>query len=579
MLHTSALSTFLRTVILLALASSLRVSASDKKPAPPSKPTSAAKPAGTSSAPASGAHPGTASTTHGPTTSGSTTHGVTTTGVRTSGGISTTHPSGGISTRGTGMHTTASAPHEPLSNHGPLAHPGPAGSREVRVAGGGAVRMRANGRPSDFHDPKRGMDIHRNLAGGRRVMVERPDHSRVLFERGRRGYIGHPYTFRGREFARRAYYFHGRAYNRFYAAYGYRGLRLEVYAPWRFYSVGFYGWAYHPWFAPVPYAWGWGPAPWYGYYGVYFAPYPVYASPALWLTDYAISQSLAANYEAASTDGPPPPLGADVAPLSPDVKQMVADEVQRQLALENSEAQMNAAGQPPDPNSSSIARMLADGQPHAFVAGAEVDVTDASGSECAVTDGDVLQLAAPPPANATEAQLMVMSSKGGSDCRKTDVVAVPLDDLQEMQNHMRETVDEGLAELQAKQGHGGLPPAPPSAMAPAATAVTAADAPAPDPAGAQELTAQAQQADQSEQELAAATTPGSGIAGQQPASAVSAATPAAPTSVNITPGQSIADVTAAMGPPARIVNLGPKSIYFYSGMKITFKDGKVSDIE
>jgi hypothetical protein len=32
-----------------------------------------------------------------------------------------------------------------------------------------------------------------------------------------------------------------------------------------------------------------------------------------------------------------------------------------------------------------------------------------------------------------------------------------LTDLQEMQNHMRETIDQGLQDLQAKQGKGGLP--------------------------------------------------------------------------------------------------------------------------
>ena len=34
-----------------------------------------------------------------------------------------------------------------------------------------------------------------------------------------------------------------------------------------------------------------------------------------------------------------------------------------------------------------------------------------------------------------------------------------------------------------------------------------------------------------------------------------------------------------MGTPTRIVNLGPKKIYVYKDMKITFKDGKVSDVQ
>ena len=56
-----------------------------------------------------------------------------------------------------------------------------------------------------------------------------------------------------------------------------------------------------------------------------------------------------------------------------------------------------------------------------------------------------------------------MASKGGNECQKSSTVTVQLTDLQEMQNSMRETIDQGLQDLQAKQGKGGLPPAPPSA--------------------------------------------------------------------------------------------------------------------
>ena len=545
--------------------------AADKKatPPPPAKPaSSSAKPAsnGTAKPGTSGAHPGSTTTSHGPTTSGPSTHGPTTSGPTTSG------PRPGGTT--TGPRPVAT-PRAPVAGNSPMARPAPVGSRDIHVAGGGAVRMRANGRPADFHDPRRGMDIHNNLAGGRTISVERADHSRLVYSPGRRGYISHPYMYHGHEFSRRAYYYNGRYYNRFYSSWGYRGYHLQVYSPWRYYPAGFYGWAYNPWYHPVVWGWGWGPSPWYGYYGGYFAPYPAYASPALWLTDYTIAASLQSSYDAAAASGPPPPLGADAAPVGPDVKQMVADEVQRQLALENSEAQLNAQGQPPDPNSSSISRMIIDGQPHAFIAGAEVDVVDSTGQECALTDGDVLQLAVPQPQDATSAQLMVMSSKGGNDCKKMAVVSVPLDSLQEMQNHMRETMDQGLAELQAKQGTGGLPAAPPSATAPPVTAVAAADAPAPDPAGAQELAAQAQQADQAQQELTAqaAAAPGGGMDGPQ------APQGSAPPTVSVAVGQSFTDVISALGQPSRIVNLGAKIVYVYPGAQVTFVDGKVSVIQ
>ena len=58
---------------------------------------------------------------------------------------------------------------------------------------------------------------------------------------------------------------------------------------------------------------------------------------------------------------------------------MIADEVKAQIALKNDEARRDAGNQDVDPASSSIARVLADNNPHVFVAGA-LDVVDASGA-------------------------------------------------------------------------------------------------------------------------------------------------------------------------------------------------------
>jgi hypothetical protein len=53
--------------------------------------------------------------------------------------------------------------------------------------------------------------------------------------------------------------------------------------------------------------------------------------------------------------------------LTPEMKQAIAMEVQRQLALENQEGQMAARGQMADPASSGLGRLLSDNQPHVFV--------------------------------------------------------------------------------------------------------------------------------------------------------------------------------------------------------------------
>jgi hypothetical protein len=38
-------------------------------------------------------------------------------------------------------------------------------------------------------------------------------------------------------------------------------------------------------------------------------------------------------------------------------------------------------------------------------------------------------------------------------------------------------------------------------------------------------------------------------------------------------------VTANLGAPVTVIDLGSKKIYKYKDMKVTFKDGKVSDVD
>jgi hypothetical protein len=418
------------------------------------------------------------------------------------------------------------------------------------------------------------MDIHRGLNGGRRVSVERADHTRIVAMRGGRGYVQHPYRYRGREYGHRTYYYHGRAYDRYYGHYYYRGGYVDVYAPGYYYGPGFYGWVYNPWVAPINYAWGWGGSPWYGYYGGYFTPYPVYGSASLWLTDYLISSSLQAAYQAQAdaqaANGTA--LQAGSAPLTPETKQLIANEVQRQIALENAEAQQNAQNQDIDYGSSGIARLFSDNQPHVFVAGSNLDLVNSAKQECAVSEGDVLEVTAAPPPDATTATAVVLATKGGLECARSDSVSVAFADLQDMQNHMRSSIDQGMTDLRSKQGQGGLPPAPASAQAAPVKSNYAAVAPPPDPNAATEIKQETQEADQEEQETsnAAPAAPGGGNADPAPA--------ASSTPPTISLGQTIDQVTSSMGTPKQIINLGSKKIYVYQDMKITFKAGKVSDV-
>ena len=537
----------------------------------PHGPTTAAPHGPTTAAP----HGPTTSAPHGPTTAsprtGATTGGAS--GAAGGRGAAAGNAEGGRSAAGratgpnaAGAKSAPAAAGSPrgtpaANSHGWSSGTTPKGASVSTAKNGATVAKRADGKVASVHDEKRGMDVHRSLSGNRRVEVVRADHSRVVVVRGGRGYVEHPYMYHGHAYASRSYYYGGRVYPRYYGNYYYRGVYIAPYYPAAYYAPAYYGWAYNPWVAPVPYAWGWGGNPWYGYYGGYFTPYPVYPSAAFWLTDYIIANSLQAAYnaQAAALSAP--------APLTPDVKNLIAEEVKRQIALENAESQTAKTGEP-DMASSSIQRLLTDGTAHVFVAGADLDLVDSSGSECAISEGDALQMSGRPAADATSINLIVLASKGGRECPKGDLVAVGLQDLQEMQNHMRETVGQGMQELQAKQGTGGLPAAPAAAKAAPQQTAFAASAPPPDQNVQAELNKESQQADTVEKE-----------AGEAPPSAI--APPPAPAAepANISVGQTIDQVTAALGNPKSIVNLGAKKIYVYPDMKITFKDGKVADVQ
>jgi hypothetical protein len=584
-------------VVIVLSMSGTAYAQSKKTSSAPAKSSAPARPSGGGSA---ASHPGGASTaghtSSGPTTShpgGATTasHGATTSnphGATTeSHGATTSNPHGATTT--TASHTTTSATTgrsagtansrnvSATAGHGAAAgHPAPAGSHDAHTASGGEVRTRANGTRSDVHDAKRNMDIHHGLNGSRRVSVERADHSRIVAERGGRGYVQHPYTYHGHEYGARRYYDHGRYYDRYYGRYPYRGVYVDVYAPSVYYAPAFYGWAYNPWAAPVVYAgWGWAGTPWYGAYGAWFTPFPVYPSAAFWLTDYLIAASLQAAYAEQVDAQVAAAANPDAAPLTPEVKKMIADAVQRQVALENSEAAQNAQGQDIDSGSSGIARMLSDNQPHVFVAGSDLDLVADNGQECAVSLGDVIEVPQSPAADATAAPALVLSSKGGKECAKNTNVTVAFTDLQDMQNHMRETIDKGMGEMKDKAGKGGLPAAPPSAQAAPVQSAYAAVAPPPDPNAAAEIKDQDQQAGQAEAEVTGAAAPD---AGSPIGATASAATPAA-APVSIAVGQTVDQVTAALGMPKSKIDLGAKQIYVYQDMKITFKGGKVSDVQ
>jgi hypothetical protein len=361
----------------------------------------------------------------------------------------------------------------------------------------GQPRLDNNGRPRTLQHGD--MRITHNAGGRREIRIARQDGSGVFVGRGGHGYVQHPYLFGRRAYIQRTYYAHGTAYARFYRPYTYHGASLAAYTPALYYSPAYYGWLYNSQ-AAIPY--GAPPdSPFAVYYASYFVPSPVEPGAPYWLADYIVSANLADAYQAQldAANGVVPPLLAGIsAPVTPEVKQLIAEEVKRQISRENTEAQQVASNADPDPASSGLGRML-DNTSHVFVAGADLDVLDNRGQECALGPGDVLQLATPPPEAADTASLVVLASKP-RECVKGDVVSVRLADLQDMQNHMRETIDTGMADIQANAGQRGWPTPPQSAVSTGTTAPFAASAPPPDANAASEIAEQVREADRAEQE-------------------------------------------------------------------------------
>ena len=167
--------------------------------------------------------------------------------------------------------------------------------------------------------------------------------------------------------------------------------------------------------------------------------------------------------------------------ITPDVKDMVADEVKRQIKEESVEARQNAENKDPTPGEGGIVQELSQKEPHTFVVASDLDLVDSTGRRCTLSEADVVQVISGPKAASGTAEAVVLASRGGSmTCERAAQVDIALSDLQEMQNHMRETIDQGLANTRTGRS------------APTATPAYAASAPAPDPTAASEIQQQQQ---------------------------------------------------------------------------------------
>jgi hypothetical protein len=365
------------------------------------------------------------------------------------------------------------------------------------------VNFRPDGRVSAIHTAT--VDIQHGVHGERTVRSIRPDHSILVSTGVRNGYLERNVVVNNRTIIQRTYVTNGRVFSRTFLSYSFRGGYAPLYVPAVYFGPAFYGWAFYPWATPVVYAWGWGSQPWFGYYSGYFQPYPSYLGPTAWLADYFLSRTLADAYAAQNQAPPPPGNGyaesgqapdgelyaqADT-PITPALRDAIADEVRRQLAYENA-------------ISSGTAQQTVEELPNAlkpgriFVVATPLQVSTTDGQTCDLSPADVLQLNAEPAPDSPDALLQVASGKR-QDCPAGVSVSVQLQDLAEMQNNLRAQMDAGLDALHSGQGQGGLPQAPPSAMAAAPRPAMLDVQLPPDPNVAGLLDVQQQDAQRTEQ--------------------------------------------------------------------------------
>ncbi len=367
-----------------------------------------------------------------------------------------------------------------------------------------------NGHVSSLHTST--LDVRSGVGGGRTIVLHRG--GAVIVSSGpHAGYVQRTVVNNGVSYVQRTYVSGTTVYTRNFTTFTYHGAVLTSYVPGFYYPAPFYGWAYYPWDAAVAYQWGWVGDPWYGYYGPYFAVSPFYAGPNFWLTDYYLGQVLADAYQARmdeqaaedqqsedDEDAAPPedagdaqPIAADTdAPITPQLKQAIAEEVKQQLAYEN--AASEAPAQSAD--LTGLPQVLVPNQ--IFVENAVISVLTSDGKNyCQLAPGDAVKVTEA-AADSGAATTKVVASRRG-DCPLDSVVTLSFDELQEMQNNFRAKLDSGLKDLHDEQGQEGLPSAPKSAMADAPH--TSVNLPA-DPNAQAELNAATTEADQAQNNAA-----------------------------------------------------------------------------
>jgi hypothetical protein len=233
---------------------------------------------------------------------------------------------------------------------------------------------------------------------------------------------------------------------------GFHGVIYPHYVPAVFYGPRFYGWVLNPWPGPIVFSWGFYGTPWFGFYGGYFVPAPVYVAPELWLTDYVISQNLQAAYAAQANQA----AVRQTDSITPEMKAMIAEQVRQEIAAERNEAQTNGISQT-EQTADVAPEALAPSQ-KIFMVSMDLNIST-EGQSCTLSAGDLLLRSSESAGDPDNVGVMVVNSKAGS-CAVGTKTTLDLATLQEMHNDFRQQIDSGLATLAQNRGKNGIPKGP-----------------------------------------------------------------------------------------------------------------------
>jgi len=365
-------------------------------------------------------------------------------------------------------------------------------SRTVTTSTGVVAKMDSAGSVTSIRG--NGVSINEGARGERTVISQRADQSRLVSTGAGHGFVEHATVENGRPYIQRTYVANGRTYARVFRGAYYNGFLYYHYVPAWIFAPGFWWWAFNPWRFPVFFNWGWGP--WFGWYAYYFAPYPYYFGASMWLTDYILSADLQDAYNAGYNAGWQSsatiwPAESSYAPLTPELKQAIDDEVSAELAR-----QANAAANPQVAGGEEVPAAL-DPKIRTFIVSIGLTEKLPSGAECFLAPGDVLSRIDDTPDANRNVRVMVSSSQA-NDCPAGSQLMIGVQELQEMYNAFQQKLEAGLNKLSQTQGKNGIPAGPAANPKPSPEGTAQ-----PDPSAAAQLEQQQKAANQAEQEVAA----------------------------------------------------------------------------